>query len=93
MSAVVLAYHTGVNFSATNKPITINGMVIERNLRSRRKLDPPDVPEVKVQRVGKCAVLGCSNKGVALEKDNVTSYFCTIHVRVPMRQGWVEVDV
>jgi len=58
MVAVIEAVENGVNFSNTVKPINIEKIVIERNLRPRRKL------EVEGE-LGRCYITGCDRPAVA----------------------------
>jgi len=87
------ATERGVNFCYTSKPLRIDKIVIERNLRSRRKLEVEDevVERVVLPMCGFCGkplvVARFRHLKSGIEKD--TCDYCSDNLRE--RSDWVEV--
>jgi len=73
MIAVIEAVEKGVNFSNTSKPINIERIVIERNLRPRRKLEFRGDYELARCYVEGC---GCAVAGSATYLPTKVLYHC-----------------
>ena len=92
---LIEAVENGVHFSNTNKPINIEKIVIERNLRSRRKLEIEEETEV-IERVALPRCDFCHKPLVIAQfkhlKSDLVKKACDFHARVLReRSDWVEV--
>ena len=82
MITLIEAAENGVHFSDTDKPIHIEKIVIERNLRERRKLEIKDNAEPSEVRIS-CGFRDCRNEAVgkAIWLENKTEFeVCAFHL-------------
>lgn len=90
MISFISAVENGVNFCNTVNPVNVEQhIVIERNLRARRKLEFTEDVEVS-ERVVSCVVCGRSVYALVTRKDDSRVGLCRAHFRRerPGLQGW-----
>ena len=89
MATVVSCSENGVNFGNT---IEVGKIVIERNLRERRRLEivREEVSEVSVVEKNTCCVCGKAGYRVVTRSDNGRVVLCRIHFEKekPRLLGW-----
>jgi len=87
ITTLIESVETGVHFSHTERPINIDKIVIERNLRPRRKLEFEDsfedheISSVVEGSRDSCAVCGRPSFARGINKDGSRVFLCRSHFR------------
>jgi hypothetical protein len=76
MATVVSCAESGVNFGNT---IEIDKIIIERNLRERRRFVVEDVVGGDVVECSKCSVCGKDSYGAVTRRDGSRVFLCKVH--------------